>query len=264
MCQVSVLAKRVLDILLACCGAIICLPIIPLICIAIKLGSKGPILFSQMRIGHRGKPFRLYKFRKFFHSTALGGLAVTSAGDKRMTPVGRVLQRTKLDELPQLWNILQGDMSVVGPRPEAVAFADCFAKGFERLLDFKPGLFGPNQVFFRDEAVLFSQHFDEENFYRNTLFGIKARVDLAYFSKANVLLDLWWLMRGVYAVVLPCRFPNGDEMLENAERWARKNASTLIPVPHRFEDVRGLPKRETLYAAAKDGAGRNENPEQRI
>jgi lipopolysaccharide/colanic/teichoic acid biosynthesis glycosyltransferase len=230
--QFDALSKRVLDLLVSCCILIVFIPVFILICGAIKSDSKGPVLFSQIRIGQRGKIFKIYKFRKFFHSTTTGELMVTAAGDKRMTRVGRILQRTKLDELPQLWNVLRGDMSIVGPRPETVEFADCFVGDFERLLDFKPGLTGPSQVLFRDEAVIFEEHADPVRFYRGELFGTKARVDLSYFSKANILLDLWWLIRSIHAVVLPRRYSSGGEMLENAQRWIRKNASMLAPGAH--------------------------------
>lgn len=222
--RINVVAKRAFDVIAAFCGLIICLPIILLICVAIKSDSRGPILFSQMRLGHKGKLFRIYKFRKFFHSKVPSDVPVTLAGDKRMTPVGRVLQKTKLDELPQLWNVLRGDMSIVGPRPEAVEFADCFAKGFAHVLDFKPGLLGPSQSFFRDEAVLLAQHSDAVKFYRDVLFVVKAQVDLTYFNKANVFLDLWWLMISLASVISPHLFAEGDNMLENAEEWVRKNS----------------------------------------
>lgn len=238
--RINVVAKRAFDVIVAFCGLIICLPIILLICVAIKLDSRGPILFSQMRLGHKEKLFRIYKFRKFFHSTAASDLPVTLAGDKRMTPVGRVLQKTKLDELPQLWNVLRGDMSIVGPRPEAVEFADCFAKGFAHVLDFKPGLLGPSQTLFRDEAVLLAQHSDAVGFYHDVLFGVKARVDLIYFNKANVLLDLWWLMISLASVLLPHLFAKGENMLENAEEWVRKNSPVGGQVSrHAYAQSRG-------------------------
>lgn len=222
--RVNVVTKRVIDVVVAFSGLIVCLPIIVLICAAIKLDSRGPILFSQMRLGQKGKLFRIYKFRKFFHLTAPSDLPVTLEGDKRMTAVGRVLQKTKLDELPQLWNVLRGDMSIVGPRPEAVEFADCFAKGFEHVLDFKPGLLGPSQALFRDEAVLLGQHPDPAGFYREKIFDVKARVDLIYFNKANALLDLRWLMITLASVICPDIFAKCDNMLENAEEWVRKNS----------------------------------------
>ena len=93
---------------------------------AIRIDSRGPILYSQMRIGQGGRPFRLYKFRKFHHQAPVAGGALTVANDPRLTRVGWFLERTKLDELPQLWNIVRGEMSVVGPRPETPHFADCF------------------------------------------------------------------------------------------------------------------------------------------
>lgn len=230
--SINVMVKRSLDVIIAVYGLVVCLPVVLLVCVAIRLDSRGPILFSQMRLGYRGKLFRIYKFRKFPHRAALNGLPVTPAGDKRMTRVGRVLQKTKLDELPQLWNVLRGDMSIVGPRPEAVEFADCFTNGLERVLDFKPGLLGPSQTLFRDEAILLAQQPDPVAFYRDVLFRIKARVDLAYFTKANVLLDLWWMMLGIARVFFPNLFGDVSNMLEDAEGWVQKKGPAVAGVHH--------------------------------
>src|SRR5690606_17811654 len=114
-----------------------------------------PILFRQMRIGQLGRPFRMLKFRKFRSECGAQGLPLTLEGDSRMTMVGRFLRATKFDELPQFWNVLVGDMAIIGPRPETPAFADCFTGGLERVLDHKPGIFGPSQAIFRNESTLF-------------------------------------------------------------------------------------------------------------
>src|SRR3954447_18611185 len=138
--------RRLLDILFAVTAASVLMPVLLVTAFAIWIEGGSPILFSQLRLGQNGRPFRIYKFRKFKVTCDGRGFPLTMDGDGRLTPVGRILAVTKLDELPQLWNVIRGDMSLVGPRPESLDFADCFRSGFERLLDYKPGLFGPCQV----------------------------------------------------------------------------------------------------------------------
>jgi lipopolysaccharide/colanic/teichoic acid biosynthesis glycosyltransferase len=106
-----------------------------------------------------------------------------------------------LDELPQLWNVLRGDMAIVGPRPESLAFADCFRNGFENVLRYKPGLFGPSQVSFRYESWHYPPNEDPTLFYRHVLFPAKATLDLAYFPHRTIAADIGWMVRGVLAIL---------------------------------------------------------------
>jgi lipopolysaccharide/colanic/teichoic acid biosynthesis glycosyltransferase len=135
--------------------------------------------------------------------------------DDRLTAIGPVLAAFKLDELPQLWNVLRGDMSIVGPRPETLAFADCFRNGFEKILEHKPGLFGPCQVVFRHESKLFPAGACVADFYREVLFPAKAKIDLAYYSRRTAASDLGWVLRAGWAIV-------GQSLIE----LARKNRSS--------------------------------------
>ena len=146
--------RRMLDILCAGIAASVLSPVFLMVGVAILFESGTPILFSQLRLGQNGRPFRIYKFRKFRPDCDQHGCPLTMEGDGRMTTVGRILAATKLDELPQLWNVLRGDMALVGPRPESLAFTDCFRNGFEKILEHKPGVFGPCQVMFRHESKL--------------------------------------------------------------------------------------------------------------
>ena len=124
----------------------------------------------------------MYKFRKFRVDCDDRGCPLTMQDDGRLTGIGRVLVVTKLDELPQLWNVLLGDMSLVGPRPESLALSDCFRNGFERIHEHKPGLFGPCQVLFRNESKLYPAGVAAAEYYRKVLFPRKAKIDLAYFA----------------------------------------------------------------------------------
>lgn len=192
--------NRVIDVTVAVAGLVVSAPIMLLIVAAIFVESGRPIFFSQIRLGGGGRQFRMYKFDKFDEDAPSAGHALTLENDPRLTRVGRVLARTKLDELPQFWNVLKGDMSVVGPRPESLAFRDCFQGPYRAVLDYKPGIFGPSQVLFRDEAVFYRGRPDPEQFYRRVLFPLKASIDLAYFTQRNLAQDLLWVVRGALAV----------------------------------------------------------------
>jgi len=147
----------------------------------------------------------MYKFRKFRVHCDDRGCPLTMQNDDRLTRVGRVLAATKLDELPQLWNVLRGDMSLVGPRPESFAFSDCFRNGFEKIHKHKPGLFGPCQVLFRNESELYPVGVTAEEFYRNVLFPTKAKIDLAYFEHRTLVSDLGWILRAAWVIVAGSR-----------------------------------------------------------
>jgi lipopolysaccharide/colanic/teichoic acid biosynthesis glycosyltransferase len=192
--------RRALDILCAGGAAIINAPLMLIVALAIWIESGRPILFSQIRLGQYGRPFRMYKFRKFRPDCDDHGCPLTREADGRLTKIGRILARSKLDELPQLWNVLRGDMSLVGPRPESLAFADCFRNGFEKVHEHKPGLFGPSQVIFRHESKYYSDGVDAVEFYRQVLFPAKAQIDLAYFSRRTLVSDLGWILRAVWVI----------------------------------------------------------------
>jgi lipopolysaccharide/colanic/teichoic acid biosynthesis glycosyltransferase len=172
-----------------------------LIAIAIVVESGRPVLFSQLRLGRNGAEFRMYKFRKFRPDCSASGMPLTRCKDDRSTKVGRLLAGTKLDELPQLYNILRGDMAFVGPRPESFAFAGCFDGRYKAVLDYKPGIFGPSQAAFRNEAKLYPVNEDLVGFYREVLFPLKASLDLEYYARRTLLADLVWIARGVQSVI---------------------------------------------------------------
>lgn len=190
---------RAIDIVLAVLGLVTLAPLLLLIMVAVVVESGFPIFFAQTRMGRDGRPFRMYKFRKFPASCA-GGCPLTLQNDTRMTRVGSFLARTKLDEMPQLYNIIRGDMAIVGPRPESMAFAGCFTGIMRRLLDHRPGIFGPSQVAFRNECALYPAGTDPVQFYCDTLFPSKAALDLSYYAHRTVWADLAWIVRGVLAV----------------------------------------------------------------
>jgi lipopolysaccharide/colanic/teichoic acid biosynthesis glycosyltransferase len=234
-------AKRTLDIVVAALALLLLAPVMLLVAAAVRVETPGPVLFAQQRLGRHGRPFRLFKFRKFPDRPAMpvgaagdaaGGPAVTVHDDVRLTRVGRLLQRSKLDELPQFWNVLTGEMSLVGPRPESPRFAACYGDAYATLLAFRPGLFGPAQVLFRNESALFPPGRDPEEFYRAVLFPAKARLDLAYYRRASFVGDMAWLLRGGLAVLLPgSRGRRCDEVLAAVEERIRRIGGGAAAVP---------------------------------
>jgi lipopolysaccharide/colanic/teichoic acid biosynthesis glycosyltransferase len=220
-------AKRALDVIVAGSALLVLCPLMLLIAAAIRIETPGPVLFAQPRLGRHGKPFRLFKFRKFPDGPAERGPAVTLHGDARLTRVGRLLQESKLDELPQFWNVLIGEMSLVGPRPESLRFADCFSGSYRGVLHYQPGLFGPTQVLFRNESALFPANRDPEDYYREVLFPAKAGLDLAYYAKADLVQDVQWLLRGVLTVFIPSLSGfRGDNVLAAAQEWIEHRNAT--------------------------------------
>jgi lipopolysaccharide/colanic/teichoic acid biosynthesis glycosyltransferase len=191
---------RILDLIVATTGLIVLGPVMLIAGIAIWVESGGPVIFSQRRIGQFGKSFHIHKLRKFNPvASAMGPLSVKE--DPRLTNVGRFIELTKINELPQLWNVVKGEMSMVGPRPETPNFADCFSPHYVDVLRHKPGIFGPAQIMFCDEASLYPEGVDTERFYREVLFPIKASIDLAYFPSRTTFSDIRWIVRGALAVI---------------------------------------------------------------
>lgn len=196
--------RRMIDVLCAGTAMVSLSPVFVVVASVIWLESGRPLLFSQLRLGQSGEPFRMYKFRKFRPNCGSGGSPLTLQEDERLTAVGRVLAATKLDELPQLWNVLRGDMSLVGPRPESLSFSDCFRDGFEKLLDYKPGVFGPCQVLFRHENRMYPDDAPAAEYYRKVLFPAKAKIDLAYFPHRNLVSDFGWIVRAGHVIAVEC------------------------------------------------------------
>jgi lipopolysaccharide/colanic/teichoic acid biosynthesis glycosyltransferase len=180
--------KRAFDIVVSAVGlALFALPLAG-IAIAIKLSSRGPVVYRQQRIGRGARPICLYKFRTM-HVSA-DGPPITVAGDPRITRVGRALRRWKLDELPQLWNVLRGDMSIIGPRPEVAQLVRYYTLEQRRLLDQTPGLAGRSQLVYPHEAEVLRRYPNPEEVYRQHLMPQKLTVDLEYERHRTFWSDL--------------------------------------------------------------------------
>jgi lipopolysaccharide/colanic/teichoic acid biosynthesis glycosyltransferase len=154
-----------------------------------------PIFFRQARVGYRGKPFRIWKFRTMVRDADKLGKPLTAGGDARVTRLGGWLRRTKLDELPQLFNVLIGDMSFVGPRPEVERYVDCYDTEQRKVLELTPGITDAASIRYRDEEQLLAGELDPEKVYISTIVPDKIRLNLEYASSANVIRDCVVILR---------------------------------------------------------------------
>jgi lipopolysaccharide/colanic/teichoic acid biosynthesis glycosyltransferase len=232
----SGVAARLLDVVVAAAVLVCFAPLMILVAAAIFFEDGWPIFFSQVRLGRHGQHFRIHKFRKFDAGASPAGRPLTVKNDPRLTVVGGFLARTKLDELPQLWNVLKGDMAIVGPRPESLDFQDCFDGPYGVILEHKPGIFGPSQILFRDEGSLYSGRSNPEQFYRDVLFPFKAHIDLTYFAHRTLFRDVALVIRGTLAV-LGCSstLQKAAILVEQVEDWNRKNRRVGRGLPSQIE-----------------------------
>lgn len=182
--------RRLIDVTLALGGLTLCLPIFLVLAVWIKLDSYGPVFYRATRVGREGAAFRLYKFRSMVMDADRRGPAVTAAGDSRITRSGSFIRSTKLDELPQLINVLTGDMSLIGPRPEDPRYVALYSAEQRAILAYRPGITSPASLIFRHEERLL-QGADWENLYRTQIMPIKVAIDLTYMSTRTLCSDLF-------------------------------------------------------------------------
>lgn len=200
--------------------------------IAIKIESPGPVLYSARRIGRNGTPFAMYKFRKMYDGAS--GALLTQSNDARFTRIGSFLASTKLDELPQLLNVIAGQMRFVGPRPEDPAFVERHRRMFAPVLAAHPGITGLCQIVYRNESSLFSGE-DFESWYERTLLPHKIIVDRAYVRNRSAILDLrivfWTMVAIVKPVSVDIDAASGRIRFATAEHAIQPSAITGPPEP---------------------------------
>src|SRR4051794_35230505 len=192
------LPKRAFDIAVSGLLLFVALPLILVTALAIKIDSPGPVFYQARRIGYRGRPLRMLKFRKM-HDLA-SGPALTMEGDHRFTHVGEWLARLKLDELPQLWNVLRGEMSLIGPRPEDPSFVALHAEDFVDILQVKPGVTGLSQLAFAEESRILDDD-DPTGHYLERILPQKMGMDRLYARRFRLRLDLQILLWTLVAVI---------------------------------------------------------------
>jgi lipopolysaccharide/colanic/teichoic acid biosynthesis glycosyltransferase len=203
---------RFVDVTLALCGLIVTAPIIGLCAVAMVLTSRGPAIFRQTRVGRGGQNFTMYKLRTMRCANA--GPEVTASNDKRTTLVGKFLRKTKIDELPEFWNVLKGDMALVGPRPEVPRYVDLNNAKWAAVLKARPGITDPITMQLRnEEELLGTVSGDPEHFYLNVLQPLKLDGYVKYLSERSWRFDLH-VLRGSFVAVI---FPRTSSKLNGAE-----------------------------------------------
>jgi lipopolysaccharide/colanic/teichoic acid biosynthesis glycosyltransferase len=211
-------AKRALDLAALILLTPLLVPVALLIAVAVYLDSPGPVIYRANRIGMRGRAFAMLKFRTM--RVGVAGHAISGAGDLRITSVGRFLRTTRLDELPQLWNVLCGQMSFVGPRPELEEFVDLHADDYREILTVPPGITGPTQLRYAGvEAGLLGMHEDPERYYREQLLPDKVALDLDYARSHSRSHDLVVLAQTIgLPVILAWQRLRGGTSSEESRR----------------------------------------------
>jgi lipopolysaccharide/colanic/teichoic acid biosynthesis glycosyltransferase len=194
------MVKRIFDLLIAIVGLILLSPVLLLVSLLIKLDSPGSIFYKGDRIGKDGVPFKMYKFRTMVTNADRLGPALTHRGDPRITRVGRKLRQWKLDEIPQIFNIIRGEMSVVGPRPESPGYVQHYTPQQRRVLQVKPGITGLTQVKFRHEESLLDHCTHVEADYLEKIMPHKLALDLEYINSQSLLVDIKLMIRTVWCL----------------------------------------------------------------
>jgi lipopolysaccharide/colanic/teichoic acid biosynthesis glycosyltransferase len=192
-------AKRALDIIVSVFALVVLAPLILLVAMLVRLDSHGPAFFAAPRVGHGGRDLWMLKFRKMHHWA--DGIPLTLSADDRLTRLGTWLARFKLDELPQLWHVLRGDMSLVGPRPETVEFVHHHREAYREILSVRPGVFGFSQLAFVAEGRILDEE-DPMTHYVTDILPQKVKLDLMYTRERTVGLDVRILFWSAIAVLL--------------------------------------------------------------
>jgi lipopolysaccharide/colanic/teichoic acid biosynthesis glycosyltransferase len=195
------MAKRIFDLFFSLVGILLLLPLFLAISIWIKLDSPGNVLFRQIRIGRFGREFSIYKFRTMVADAESKGKQITVAKDTRITRSGQFLRKYKLDELPQLFNVVKGEMSLVGPRPEVPKYVAYYTAEQRRVLDVLPGITDPASIKFRNESELLEDTANPENVYINEIMPQKLELNMQYLGKDNLGFALLIILKTLQQVI---------------------------------------------------------------
>lgn len=198
--MLSQIGLRMLDLVAATVGLILLSPLFLILALWIKLSSPGPVFYRARRIGQGGRLFHLYKFRTMVVDADQQGPGLTMAGDSRITPAGRFLRRTKLDELPQLVNVLKGEMSLVGPRPEDPRYVALYTPEQQKLLQVRPGITSIASLHYRQESDLLRGR-DWETVYTQEILPHKLALELNYLQKRTLWRDLNLIWRTFFSLL---------------------------------------------------------------
>lgn len=193
--------KRAMDVVLSFIGLIIILPIMVIFSILIKIDSEGPIFFKQIRVGLRGKKFKILKFRTMVVNAEKLGQQITIGEDNRITRVGKFIRKYKIDELPQLINVFKGDMSLVGPRPEVTKYVELYNEEQSKVLSVRPGITDLASIRYSDENEILGKVSNPEEYYTNTIMPDKLDLNLQYINNNNIIKDLVIIFKTIFKVL---------------------------------------------------------------
>ncbi|MGD0216773.1 MAG: sugar transferase [Desulfobaccales bacterium] len=192
---------RMIDLLFSLIGLLGLIIMLPFVELLIKLDSKGPVFYLGDRVGLNGKIFKMYKFRTMYETPDIQGPSVSPEGDPRVTTVGQILRRLKLNEFPQFLNVLKGEMTLVGPRPETPDLAAAYPPAARKIFSVKPGLIGPNQILGRNEEELYPPGVDPQKFYIEQILPQKLPLDLQFIDDQSLLKNLKYLFQGALVTI---------------------------------------------------------------
>ena len=193
--------KRLFDMVASGCGLLVLSPVLLIVAIWIKLDSRGPVFYRQVRVGYKNKDFRIFKFRSMRIGADKGSLVTIGGRDPRVTRSGYFIRKYKLDELPQLINVFIGDMSLVGPRPEVRHYVDYWTPEQMRVLDVRPGITDPASIKFRNENELMGQAENPEEYYIHVIMQEKIKLYLEYVENASFWYDLKLILQTFKVIV---------------------------------------------------------------
>jgi lipopolysaccharide/colanic/teichoic acid biosynthesis glycosyltransferase len=192
---------RIADILFSLLGLLGLIIMLPFVALLIKLDSRGPVFYLGDRVGLNGKIFKMYKFRTMYETADSLGLSISPQGDPRVTTIGRVLRRLKLNEFPQFLNVLKGEMTLVGPRPETPDLAAAYPPEARKIFSVKPGLIGPNQILGRNEEELYPPGVDPQKFYIDQILPKKLPLDLQFIDDQSWFKNFKYLLQGALVTI---------------------------------------------------------------
>ncbi|HAT4339792.1 sugar transferase [Clostridium perfringens] len=194
--------KRMFDLFFSLIGIIITIPILILVSIMVKLTSKGPIIFKQERVGKNKKIFYIYKFRTMTdYDVKASDRQVTVINDQRITRIGRILRKYKIDELPQLYNVLKGDMSFVGPRPEVKKYVKFYEEEYDEILKIKPGITDLASIEYIDENTIISKYSDPEKVYIEEVLPKKLMLNKRYIEEMSIKNDILLILKTIKKII---------------------------------------------------------------
>lgn len=193
--------KRLFDIVAASCGLLVLSPVFLLLAVWIKADSRGPVFYRQSRVGRGNRDFWLYKFRSMRVGADRAGLITVGGRDPRVTASGYYIRKYKLDELPQLINVLRGDMSIVGPRPEVRRYVDLYTPEQMHVLDVRPGITDLASIRYRNESELLARAEDPDRYYVEVVMQDKLRINLEYVANHSFVYDMRLIFKTFWAII---------------------------------------------------------------